>query len=90
MAGTIKKDSAYRKLQRFFQHFALPYGLIASILINFLPTGPLVISIDRTNWKYGHKDINVFMLCANYRGIGIPILWKILPKKGNSNTRERT
>ena len=90
MAGTIKKDSAYRKLQRFFQHFALPYGLIARMLINFLPAGPLVISIDRTNWKYGRKDINIFMLCANYRGIGIPILWKMLPKKGNSNTTERT
>ena len=90
MAGKIKKESAYRKLQRFFQHFALPYGLIARMLINFLPTGPLVISIDRTNWKYGRKDLNVFMLCANYRGIGIPILWKMLPKKGNSNTTERT
>ena len=90
MAGKIKKESAYRKLQRFFQHFALPYGLIARMLINFLPAGPLVISIDRTNWKYGRKDINIFMLCANYRGIGIPILWKMLPKKGNSNTTERT
>lgn len=90
MAGKIKKDSAYRKLQRFFQHFTLPYGLIARMLINFLPTGPLVLSIDRTNWKYGRKDINIFMLCAHYRGIGIPIIWKMLPKSGNSNTTERT
>lgn len=59
-------------------------------MINFLPSSPLVLSIDRTNWKYGAVDINIFMLCANYKGIGIPILWKMLPKKGNSNTGERT
>ena len=90
MCPGIKKESAYRKLQRFFQCFSIDYGLIAKLLINFLPNGPLVISIDRTNWKYGGVDINIFMLCANYKGIGIPILWKLLPKKGNSNSTERT
>ena len=90
MSAGIKKASAYRKLQRFFKDFALPYDLIAIMLMNFLPKGPLVVSIDRTNWQYGKKDINIFMLCANYRGIGVPILWKMLPKKGNSNIKERT
>lgn len=90
MSSGIKQASAYRKLQRFFQCFSMDYQLIARILINFLPSGALVLSIDRTNWKYGSVDINIFMLCANYKGIGIPILWKMLPKRGNSNTGERT
>ena len=65
------------------------YDLIARIMINFLPAEPLVVSIDRTNWKYGAVDINIFMLCAHYKGIGVPILWTLLLKKGNSNTLER-
>jgi len=90
MASGIKQASAYRKLQRFFQCFSMDYQLIARILINFLPSGALILSIDRSNWKYGSVDINIFMLCANYKGIGIPMLWKMLPKRGNSNTGERT
>jgi hypothetical protein len=89
MALGIKPASAYRKLQHFFQCFAMNYDLIARIMINFLPAEPLVVSIDRTNWKYGAVDINIFMLCAHYKGIGVPILWMLLLKKGNSNTLER-
>ena len=89
MASEIKPCSAYRKLQRFFQDFSMDYELIVRIIINFLPAEPLVISMDRTNWKYGQSDINIFMLCAHYKGIGVPILWMLLLKKGNSNTLER-
>ena len=66
----------------------MDYELIVRIIINFLPVVTLVISMDRTNWKYGQSDINIFMLCAHYKGIGIPLLWALLPKKGNSNTDE--
>lgn len=54
-----------------------------------LPVKKYKISIDRTNWKYGKKDINIFMLCVNYKGIGIPVYWTCLEKMGNSNTSER-
>ena len=28
------------------------------------------------------------MLCAHYKGIGIPLLWAFITQKGNSNTDE--
>lgn len=70
MALGIKPASAYRKIQRF----SMNYDLIARIMINFLPAEPLVVSIDRTNWKCGSVGINIFMLCAHYKRMGIPIL----------------
>jgi transposase len=57
--------------------------------LTILPVKKYKISIDRTNWKYGSKDINIFMLCINYQGIGIPVYWTCLDKRGNSNTEER-
>ncbi len=45
--------------------------------------------MDRTNWKWGKKDINILFLGIVYRGIAIPIYWLVLNKRGNSSTRER-
>lgn len=49
----------------------------------------LYISMDRTNWRWGRKDINIFMLSIVYKGIALPLVWTLLSKRGNSNTQER-
>jgi hypothetical protein len=48
-----------------------------------------VLSIDRTNWQFGKTNINIFMLSVCYEGMAFPLLWHMLPKKGNSNCKER-
>ena len=45
--------------------------------------------MDRTNWQRGKKNINILMLSITYKGIAIPLFWRLLDKKGNSNTNER-
>jgi hypothetical protein len=45
--------------------------------------------MDRTNWKFGKMDINILMISVAYKGISIPLLWTLLPKRGNSNEQER-
>lgn len=45
--------------------------------------------MDRTNWQWGKKNINILMLSITYIGIAIPLFWSLLDKKGNSNTSER-
>ena len=65
---------------------------MAKLLSSFLPDEKWVIILDRTNWKFGKKHINILMLALAYKGMAIPILWTILPKKrknGNSNFRDR-
>ncbi len=37
----------------------------------------------------GKRNINILMLAIVYRGIAIPILWTLLNKRGNSDTKER-
>ena len=84
-----KKESNQRRIENFFAKQEINYEVIALMALIILPVKKYKISIDRTNWKYGSKDINIFMLCINYKGIGIPVYWTCLDKKGNSNTEER-
>lgn len=83
-------DSSLRRLQRFIANFDLCSDLIAKIIFGLLPEkSNLKLVIDRTNWKFGEQDINIFMLGITYRNIAFPLIFKILDKKGNSNSGER-
>ncbi len=64
---------------------------IVSILIfNILPyKDDLVLVLDRTNWKFGSKDINILMLVVSYKNVAFPLMFKMLDKRGNSDTQER-
>lgn len=84
-----KKDSNQRRIENFFASQEIDYDIIALLILFILPVRKYKISIDRTNWQYGGKAINIFMLCIKYMGIGIPVFWICLDKKGNSNTGER-
>ena len=48
--------------------------------------------MDRTNWKFGKSHINILFVTVILNGVGLPIAWRMLPKKtkrGNSNSRHR-
>lgn len=83
-------DSNLRRIQRFFSQFTIDFDLYAKFIFNLLPEKPPYrLSMDRTNWKFGKTDINILMISVCYKGVGIPLIWKLLPKKGNSNREER-
>lgn len=91
IAGTAQIDSHYRRLQRFFSEVSFPPHAIAHLMMElFLPDTPVYLSIDRTHWQWGQSNINILVLSACYRGVAIPLYWVALPKKGNSDTSERT
>ena len=91
MDSPARMSSSLRRIQRFFAAFTIDKDPIARLLFSWLPCqSNLVISIDRTNWQFGKTDINIFMLSVCYQGIAFPLLWKMLAKKGNTNTKERT
>ena len=88
--GRAKRDSNYKRLQRFFKAFDLDQQKVAKVLLALVPEpGPFIVSIDRTNWKLGYANINILMAGIVYRGICIPLAWILLDKRGNSNTAER-
>lgn len=82
-------DSNYRRIQRFLQQVTLDYHQIAVLLLNLFDIDKAIISIDRTNWQWGKKNLNIFMLSVVHKGIAIPVYWELLDKKGNSNSLER-
>ena len=47
------------------------------------------IAIDRTEWQFGTRWINVLMLSVAYREVSIPLLWIVLDEKGCSDDAER-
>lgn len=89
-AGKATPDSSMRRLQRFISSYALDTDLIARVVMKLIPVeGPYQLAIDRTNWEFGKFKINILALGIVYKGCAFPILYKMLPKTGNSNTTER-
>ncbi len=88
--GKAKVESNMRRIQRFFASFIVDTDSIARLIFSLLPEKPPYrLILDRTNWKYGTANINILMLGIAYEGMTIPLLWTMLNKRGNSNTKER-
>lgn len=90
MAGPVQKDSKYRRIQRFFSEVHLNMRDVTQLILFLLPQKTdFMMSMDRTQWQLGRFTINILMVSIVYRGVAIPVVWTLLPKKGNSNTKER-
>ena len=90
MPTQAKVESTYRRLQRFFQFVDLEQDWSARLVVRMLGlTGSWNLCLDRTNWKIGRKEINLLVLAIATRRFRVPLIWTVLGKAGNSNTRER-
>lgn len=90
----LKAESLYRRFQNFFLRFDMPLHDIGRFVLSKLPKPGKgwVLSMDRTNWKYGKTHINILVVAIVISKVAIPICWRVLPqstKRGNSNTRHR-
>jgi len=82
LPGGALKDSKYKHIQRLFRTFPLDFSTVARFIASQLPEGQYLLTLDRTNWKFGQTHINI--LC-----LAIPVLSILSDKTGNSNTDER-
>lgn len=84
------KNSSYRRIQRFMSQFDFPMEIVSKLIFNILPIkNDLILVIDRTNWKFGEKNINILMLGVSYKNVAFPLMFKMLDKRGNSHIQER-
>ena len=82
--------SSLRRIQRFIAKYSLDCDVIACLIFRLLPhEPPYRIAMDRTNWKFCELNINVLVIAVIYQGLSFPLMFKMLPKAGNSNTKER-
>lgn len=88
--GCSKVESNFKRIQRFLKEFQFDYNLYAKFIVSLMPKGQkYIITLDRTNWKFGKTNINILMLGIVYNEVSIPLFWKLLPKQGNSSAEER-
>ena len=60
MPTSVERDSNLRRIQRFIANYALNLDLVAMMIFSLLPVkNGLVLSMDRTNWKFGEFNINI-------------------------------
>lgn len=86
----VKVNSSLRRIQRFISDYMLDTNLIARLVFGLLPhKPPYRLAMDRTNWKFGSANINILVIAIVYNGVAFPILFKMMPKFGNSSTNER-
>jgi hypothetical protein len=96
----VSHESRYRRLQDFFMNARVCYKSIARFQLSRLlkPKEGYTLSMDRTNWRFGRKDINflvvsvVSVVSVVAGAVAVPLFWTVLPKKtkrGNSNTHQR-
>lgn len=83
-------DSNYRRIQRFLDRFRFKGDDFAGLLLALIPPqARLIVTMDRTNWQFGARHINVLMIAIAYEGIACPLIWSVRDKTGNSSTKER-
>jgi len=90
-ASQAKPKSRYRRLQPFFQEAVFDYDAIARLIMQLFDfyEKSYYLTLDRTNWKWGEKNLNILTLGIVYKGAAITVYWLVLNKQGNSNQRER-
>ncbi len=84
-------ESRRKHIQRFLVLTSLSIAIIwfpvIQLIISqqFLIDCPLVIVLDRTQWR----DKNIFMISVVWYHHALPIYWNVLEKKGASNLKEQ-
>lgn len=87
----VKLESNVRRIQRFMCDYVFSQKSYVQLIWKLFvrPNNRVMLTMDRTNWKFGSKPINILTIGIAYNKVSIPLIWKVLPKNGNSNTKER-
>jgi hypothetical protein len=88
--GKASLEPHYKRLRRFFAGFNFDMTCVLEMILQMFPIeGKVWLIIDRTNWQFGLKHINILTFAIAYKGIAIPISWSVMAKAGNSFTDDR-
>lgn len=92
MGSQVQFESITQRVRRLLAHQNFDWEMIGKLIlaIGGVPgTGKVTVAVDRTNWDLGGRFINFLVISVVVNGVGIPVVWEELGKKGNSKTKER-
>jgi len=71
----VKDASNHRRIQRFMSGYDFDFDHFGSFLLSLLPqASDFIVVMDRTEWHFGAKPVNVLMIGVAYKGIAFPVL----------------
>lgn len=76
ISGTCQASSSYRRLQRLIHEIKLPSAALAKVLAcisGVCEEKNWVLCLDRTNWMFGKRHINILYLAVSFKGVAIPL-----------------
>ena len=92
MGGKVQFESHLQRMRRFLAEQVFDWVVIGRLMLKIAGVAghkKYVVAVDRTNWDFGGTAINFLVISVVVHGIGVPVVWKQLGKKGNSKTDER-
>ncbi|GEM_PF-1985433 len=74
MGSSAEVAFRYRRLQRFFSEVRFDYDALARLIVCLFgfDRKPFYLTLDRTNWQWGKKNLNLLTLGIVYKGAAIP------------------
>ena len=92
MGGDVQFASHAQRIRRLLAEQTFDWPVIGQLLLRIAGVhgkGRVVVAVDRTNWNFGMTAINFLVISVVVSGVGVPIVWSQLGRKGNSGTSER-
>lgn len=92
LGQSLKIETARQRLLRFFQtgkSSDILRGICLLVIKTLCRNSECYLLLDRTNWEFGKRKINLLVIGLLYKDVFIPLVWKDLEKKGNSSSKER-
>lgn len=92
MGGKVQFESHLQRIRRLLAEQVFDWVVIGRLMLKIAGVArqkKYVVAVDRTNWDFGGTAINFLVISVVVHGIGVPVVWKQLGKKGNSKTDER-
>jgi hypothetical protein len=87
----LQANSYYAQFIRFFKIKKIEQFILSiqNLLVNISKIDSTYIILDRTNWKRGIKNMNLLTIGGLNKGVFLPLCWRQLNKRGNSNFDDR-
>jgi len=89
LPGVSSLEAKKRRVERAVHDEQLSIQVVLALLSVHLPSGKVLMSLDRTTWEQGKSPLNLRVLGVVVHAYTLPLVWVALDHTGTSDTRAR-